>query len=418
MIDDQSMLDKNNYTDRDYVTNLASTGFDFLKTIQEKIWLQPTSALSSIIEKSDNLDLDAVRFILDTNGRSEDPQAMPVLLKSALERSYIQPYAENNGTLDKLLDILLQKWEGSEKSEWVNKFPRQLAAYAVIHAMAPESVYDVFRVLEKHDLDLNHRDLYDHTLLHLFSFNPMITEYLMDRGFDPNHREGRYGHTPLCTLCGYVNLLELYTTDPASIYEMYGNIMRSAETLLQHGAEVNLTAREPIAAYNLGVMEDTNLVTLLHMAAKTTLSQPRTLVELLLEHGAAPNARNAKDQTMLHTACITCITGIKSQNDPEQMIRSYVSSGGDINAKDYEHNTALHLIAEMYNKTPTECVENIYKLLLKYGADPELTNCKNRRPWEMCSMKKQKRLKKIEKEASYAAWSMDMLSDGIDEFVR
>ena len=138
VIDDQSMLDNNNYTDRDYVTNLASTGFDFLKTIQEKIWLQPTSALSSIIENSDNLDLDAVRFILDTNGRSADPQAMPVLLKSALERSYIQPYAENNGTLDKLLDILLQKWEGSEKSEWVNKFPRQLAAYAVIHAMAPE----------------------------------------------------------------------------------------------------------------------------------------------------------------------------------------------------------------------------------------------------------------------------------------
>ena len=89
---------------------------------------------------------------------------------------------------------------------------------------------------------------------------------------------------------------------------------------------------------------------------------------------------------MLHTACIT---GIKSRNDPEQMIRSYVSSGGDINAKDYEHNTALHLVAEMYSKTPTECVENIYKLLLKYGADPELTNCKNRRPWEMCSMKKQ-----------------------------
>ena len=155
MIDDQSMLDKNNYTDRDYVTNLASTGFDFLKTAQEKIWLQPTSALSSIIENSDNLDLDAVRFILDTNGRSEDPQAMPVLLKSALERSYIQPYAENNGTLDNLLDKLLQKWEGSEKSEWVNKFPRQLAAYAVIHAMDPVSVYDVFRVLEKHGLDLS-----------------------------------------------------------------------------------------------------------------------------------------------------------------------------------------------------------------------------------------------------------------------
>ena len=58
MIDDQSMLDKNNYTDRDYVTNMASTGFDFLKTIQEKIWLQPGTYDDNLMQEIKDLKLE------------------------------------------------------------------------------------------------------------------------------------------------------------------------------------------------------------------------------------------------------------------------------------------------------------------------------------------------------------------------
>ncbi len=409
MTDQEPIVTQDNYTDRNYITNLASTGYDFLKTTQTQRWTQPSSALSGIIETADNLDLDAVKFILDTSDRTDDPQAIPVLLKSALKREHVGTYAVDNGTMAELLDMLLQRWEDPEKSEWVNKLPRQLAAHAVARAMDPVSVYDVFRVLEKHGLDLNHSDLYEHTLLHLFSFNSRITKYLIDKGFAPDRKEGRYGHTPLCTLCGYA--AKTYRED------MYSDIVRSAEFLIQHGAEVNLTAREPIAAYVFGIIreglevrEGLELETPLHMATRTVMSQPGHLVELLLEHGADPNARNAKDQTMLHI----CISG----KDPETVIRSYVRYGGDVCAMDYKHNTALHLVAEKYGKTPSERMADVYKLLLKYGANPELTNCEGQKPREMCSKMKQKVLKKIEKELSYTAWNMDILSTEIEEFVR
>lgn len=77
------------------------------------------------------------------------------------------------------------------------------------------------------------------------------------------------------------------------------------------------------------------------------------IIDLLVEYGADPNARNPSGETLLH------LTG-----DPEA-IRRLVSVGADINAKDHQGRTPMMGHAPY----PETGVDAIYALLAA-GADP------------------------------------------------
>lgn len=79
------------------------------------------------------------------------------------------------------------------------------------------------------------------------------------------------------------------------------------------------------------------------------------IIDLLIEYGAAPNARNASGGTLLH------LTG-----DPEA-IRKLASLGADINAKDHQGRTPMMGHAPY----PETGVDAIYALLAA-GADPNV----------------------------------------------
>ncbi len=103
-----------------------------------------------------------------------------------------------------------------------------------------------------------------------------------------------------------------------------------ARCLVEHGAEVNSTARNP------------QRVMPLHSAAA---SEALEVAQLLLEHGADASARQAKDFTALHAA---------AQNGQVEMIELLLAHGAEVNARAANRLTPLGMALRGGRERATE----------------------------------------------------------------
>jgi hypothetical protein len=103
----------------------------------------------------------------------------------------------------------------------------------------------------------------------------------------------------------------------------------------------------------------------LHIAAA---AKKRTLVKTLLARGADVHARNRHGQQPLHYACVALPGGLAwNPRNQAEVVRLLLEGGADPNAVDARGVAPLHRAAR------TRCA-SVVKVLLDYGASPELRN--------------------------------------------
>jgi ankyrin repeat protein len=94
------------------------------------------------------------------------------------------------------------------------------------------------------------------------------------------------------------------------------------------------------------------------------------LVELLLKHGADPNARDAQGGTPLYYA---------ARDGCVEVVRILLlRQGADLNARDAEGNTPLHRAA-------ANCRYTLAQLLIQHGADPNAKNNQDKTPLDLAN---------------------------------
>lgn len=179
-------------------------------------------------------------------------------------------------------------------------------------------------LLLENQLDVNSRDKYGYTPLHL-SEDEDITRILIAQGADPNVKGG--GVDPDIKLIKKVDLGKVGAFDlnelkrgkdysPLHTVESY-NV---AKILLENSADVNI-----LANYK---------VTPLHRAAER--KDNISLVKLLLDNGATVNARTNYNTTPLHEALFY------AGENAGKVVRLLVDYGADVNAQDNLGHTPLH----------------------------------------------------------------------------
>ncbi|CAM0138703.1 hypothetical protein VKS41_008440 [Umbelopsis sp. WA50703] len=107
--------------------------------------------------------------------------------------------------------------------------------------------------------------------------------------------------------------------------------------------------------------------TLLHTLCSQN-RQPFQALQLLLEYGADPTARNIYGVQALHSVCLNCPTPLES-------IRSLIKYGADPNAKDGDGWTPLHYTAR-FCPDPLQSI----MLLVSAGANINATDSSNKTP--------------------------------------
>ena len=270
---------------------------------------------------------------------------------------------------------------------------------------ARERAVEAFRREVQAATDPNAADDYGEPWLHraLFRADADAVDILLERGADLNHTNGR-GWTPLHVAvirndARHVNMLldrgtDARTADKRGVTPLHRARSRSvAKLLLDHGADPNArdvsgrtaVEREPVAGVlfergledlkraelggrgvadrpgrlreiqtlvDLGLAPDRSGKrgdTLLHRAARRGDAR---LSELLLAHGANPNARNDADDVPLHSASSAGV------------VRLLLEHGADPNAEDDYGDVPLHSASSA----------RIVRLLLEHGADAEARN--------------------------------------------
>ena len=150
--------------------------------------------------------------------------------------------------------------------------------------------------------DLNARDEYGATPLHLAAVNPepSVVAVLIEAGADPNAREAQVGATPL-------HAAAFYNPEPSVV-----------AALIEAGADVDARTERGATPLHLAVGKN---------------PEP-SVVAALIEAGADPNAREAEvGATPLHEAAF--------RNPAPSVVAALIDAGADPSARDKGGKTAF-----------------------------------------------------------------------------
>lgn len=114
---------------------------------------------------------------------------------------------------------------------------------------------------------------------------------------------------------------------------------------------------------------------------RAVIFAPSTAITLLIQAGADLEARNEAGHTSLIQLALS------SRNEPRtEIFEIFVKKGVDVNAVDFEHNTALHHLAmrKMHIHSPLETLV-VFQLLVKAGALTNLANSQGKTCLELFS---------------------------------
>ncbi|KAH9003818.1 ankyrin repeat-containing domain protein [Lactarius hatsudake] len=202
-----------------------------------------------------------------------------------------------------------------------------------------ENDVGIVRLLLKFGVDANVRTKDKTTPLHLVAQNggPKIARVLIDHGANVDAKNDE-GETPL--------------------YLASGSRYHVAHLLLKRGAEVNARTK--------------NKATPLHSAA-TDRYGPE-IVQMLLGHGADPDAKNDKGETPL-------ILALQSYSESVEIARLLLEHKVDVNVQTNNKTTPLHSLAALSGRL------EIARMLLDQGADPDAKNDEGRDPIDPCVTK-------------------------------
>uniref|UniRef100_A0A8C6RHG4 Myosin XVI n=1 Tax=Nannospalax galili TaxID=1026970 RepID=A0A8C6RHG4_NANGA len=197
------------------------------------------------------------------------------------------------------------------------------------------------------------------SLLHLCARygNAFVTEVLIDRGANVNHQDEDFW-TPMHIACACDNpdvvLLLLLAGANVLLQDVNGNIP------LDYAVEGTESSAILLAYLDENGVDLSSL-------RKLKLQKPMSMltdVRQFLSAGGDINEKNDDGVTLLHMACAS---GYR------EVALLILEHGGDLNITDDQRCTPLHLAAK-YGQT------NLVKLLLMHQANPNIVNCNEEKP--------------------------------------
>ncbi|XP_074185618.1 unconventional myosin-XVI isoform X2 [Rhinolophus sinicus] len=192
------------------------------------------------------------------------------------------------------------------------------------------------------------------SLLHLCARydNAFIAEILIDRGVNVNHQDEDFW-TPMHIACACDNpdivLLLVLAGANVLLQDVNGNIPLDYAVEGTESSSILLTYLDE---------NGVDLTSLRHMKLQRPMNM-LTDIKHFLSCGGNVNEKNDEGVTLLHMACAS---GYK------EVVSLLLEHGGDLNIVDNQYWTPLHLAAK-YGQT------NLVKLLLMHQANPNLLNC-------------------------------------------
>nr|XP_024649725.1 unconventional myosin-XVI isoform X4 [Macaca nemestrina] len=202
------------------------------------------------------------------------------------------------------------------------------------------------------------------SLLHLCARydNAFIAEILIDRGVNVNHQDEDFW-TPMHIACACDNpdivLLLVLAGANVLLQDVNGNIPLDYAVEGTESSSILLTYLDE---------NGVDLTSLRQMKLQRPMSM-LTDVKHFLSSGGNVNEKNDEGVTLLHMACAS---GYK------EVVSLILEHGGDLNIVDDQYWTPLHLAAK-YGQA------NLVKLLLMHQANPHLVNCNEEKPSDIAA---------------------------------
>ncbi len=163
MADQETVLTKHNYTDREFITSRAAAGHNSSKPKPDKTFRTGLcNELSKVIETADDPDIGAVAC-----GNRIRPSAVQALLDAVPERLHNlrRPYARRDGSIAELPDILLpmrvRDASRKKKGAWIRDAAVKISSDAVFYTICPETAFEMIKVPEARGLSLDQRFKYE-----------------------------------------------------------------------------------------------------------------------------------------------------------------------------------------------------------------------------------------------------------------
>ena len=250
--------------------------------------------------------------------------------------------------------------------------------------------------------DINQQDEKGNTLLHRAAKAADVSRVreLIEQGADVN-LQNKVGDTPLSVAAYYSNEEIWAPLDPSKTYGQSEQYTEIVKMLLAHRADPNIYRYESpltssVRAHNpkmfamlLPVTTKKDLigkkypsilysypwyVDMMFCAAGQTESNAKTILTLLKEYGANFNEKDRSGEILLNSAVFR-----SRDRQNTHLLEFLLANGADVNvANDQMKWTPLHIAADLGNVEAA-------KLLLKHGANTELTDKNGDTPSEIAS---------------------------------
>lgn len=260
----------------------------------------------------------------------------------------------------------------------------------------------VIEVIKKGHLEINQQDEKGNTLLHSAAkaADVLRVRELIQQGADVN-LQNKVGDTPLSVAAYYSNKNNWAPLDPSATFGQSEQYTEIVKTLLEHRADPNIYEYEsPLTssvragnpkmfAMLLPVTTKKDLigkkypsilysypwyVDMMFCAAGQTESNAKTILTLLKEYGANFNEKDRSGEILLNSAVFR-----SRDRQNTNLLTFLLENGADVNvANDQMKWTPLHIAADLGTVEAA-------KLLLKHGANTELTDKNGDTPSEIAS---------------------------------